>query len=90
MKVISEKLGNGNKWEVIDLGQILALKKNDELELTIDDLGKDGEGIGHVDGYALFVKEALPGELVRVKVMKTKKGYGFARLMDCLLYTSSP
>lgn len=84
LKVISEKLGNGNKWEVIDLGQILALKKNDELELTIDDLGKDGEGIGHVDGYALFVKEALPGELVRVKVMKTKKGYGFARLMEIL------
>ena len=39
----------------------LQFKKNDEIVITIEDLGKDGEGIGHVDGYALFVKGALPG-----------------------------
>ena len=41
----------------------LQFKKNDEIVITIEDLGKDGEGIGHVDGYALFVKGALPGEM---------------------------
>ena len=64
------------------------IKKNDELILTIDDMGKDGEGIGHVDGYALFVKGALIRETVRVSVMKTKKQYGFARLIEVL--ESSP
>lgn len=34
----------------------LQFKKNDEIVITIEDLGKDGEGIGHVDGYALFVR----------------------------------
>lgn len=58
--------------------------KNEELVLQIDDLGKDGEGIGHVDGYTLFVKGALPGETVRVKIMKAKKNMGFARLMEIL------
>ncbi|MBO5488558.1 MAG: 23S rRNA (uracil(1939)-C(5))-methyltransferase RlmD [Eubacterium sp.] len=59
-------------------------KKNDETEILIEDMGKDGEGIGHADGYTLFVKGALPGERVRVKIMKVKKRMGFARLMEVL------
>lgn len=59
-------------------------KKNEEIILTIDDMGKEGEGIGHVDGYALFVKGALTGETVRVSIMKMKKQYGFARLLEVL------
>lgn len=39
----------------------MPFKKNDEIELTIDDLGVSGEGIGHIDGYAVFVKGAIPG-----------------------------
>ena len=30
------------------------IKKNDILDLTIEDLGVNGEGIGKVDGYTLF------------------------------------
>ena len=59
-------------------------KKNQEVILKIDDLGNNGEGIGHVDGYALFVKEALPGETIRAGIMKCKKNYGFARLLEVL------
>lgn len=64
-------------------------KKNQEVIVTIDDLGNDGEGIGHLDGYALFVKDALPGETVRVKLMKCKKNYGFAKLLEILQDTLS-
>lgn len=63
-------------------------KKNDEVELTVEDLGNDGEGIGHLDGYTLFVKGALPGEKVRVRLMKLNKRYGYARLQEIL--TLSP
>ncbi|MDR1700124.1 MAG: 23S rRNA (uracil(1939)-C(5))-methyltransferase RlmD [Lachnoclostridium sp.] len=57
-------------------------QKNDILEICINDLGNEGEGIGHLDnGYTLFVKGALPGELVRVGVMKAGKSYGYARLL---------
>ena len=59
-------------------------KKNDETEILIEDMGKDGEGIGHADGYTLFVKGALPGERVRVRLMKVKKRMGFARLMEVI------
>lgn len=60
------------------------LKKNQEVTLRIDDLGNNGEGIGHMDGYALFVKGALPGETIRAKTMKCKKNYGFAKMTEIL------
>ncbi len=57
-------------------------KKNQTLTVTIDDLTHDGSGVAKVDGYALFVPQALPGETAKIKVIKTKKGYGFARLLE--------
>ena len=62
----------------------MKLKKNQEITLKIDDLGNNGEGIGHVDGYALFVKNALPGETIRAGIMKCGKSYGYARVMEVL------
>ena len=60
------------------------LKKDDELELFIEDMGVDGAGIGKLNGMALFVKDAVIGDTVRVKVMKMKKNYGYARLLEVL------
>lgn len=60
------------------------MKKNDEIILQIEDMGIDGEGIGRSDGLTLFVKDAVIGDKVRVKVMKMKKTYGYARLMEVL------
>lgn len=64
------------------------MKKNDEFIFSIDDMGVNGEGIGHVDGLALFVKDAVIGDLVRAKIMKMQKNYGFAKLMEVI--TPSP
>ena len=47
-------------------------------------MGVDGEGIGHVDGCTLFVKDALIGDVINAKVMKMKKNYGYARMMEIL------
>lgn len=62
----------------------MEFKKNDILTVTIEDMSHDGEGIGKVDGYTLFVKDAVIGDTVRVKLMKTKKHYGYARLTDII------
>ncbi|MBP1937667.1 23S rRNA (uracil1939-C5)-methyltransferase [Paenibacillus sediminis] len=51
-------------------------------------MSHEGEGVGRADGYTLFVQGALPGEKVRVKVLKTKKQYGYAKLLE--LVESSP
>ena len=39
-------------------------KKNDTVTIEITDMGIDGEGIGKVDGFTLFVKDALIGDAV--------------------------
>ncbi len=59
-------------------------RKNQELTLEITDMGKDGEGIGKVDGYTLFVKDALVGDVIRARILKMKKRYGYARLMEII------
>jgi len=59
-------------------------KKDDRLVIDIVDIGNDGEGIGKIDGYTLFVKDALPGDKVRVKIMKAKKNYAYARLEEII------
>ena len=56
--------------------------KNQDIILKIDDIGNDGEGIGHYKGYAVFVNNALPGDEVIARIMKIKKSYAYARLMD--------
>jgi len=55
-------------------------KKNDVLKVRIDDIGNDGEGIGKVEGFTLFVKDAVIGDTVLVKIMKVKKQYAYAKL----------
>lgn len=60
------------------------MQKNDEFILKIEDMGVDGAGIGKADGMTFFVKDAVIGDVVRAKVMKLKKTYGYARLMELL------
>lgn len=55
-------------------------KKNDIVTVTIEDMGQDGEGIGKADGYTLFVKDAVIGDVAEVLIMKVKKNYAYARL----------
>lgn len=63
-------------------------KKNDMVTVKIEDMGKDGEGIGKVEGFTLFIKDAIIGDVVEAKLMKVKKNYGYARLIN--LVTPSP
>ena len=58
----------------------MSYQKNDIVQVEITDLGTDGEGIGKIDGYTLFVKDAIIGDFVEVKIMKAKKSYAYAKL----------
>lgn len=58
------------------------MKKDDLIVLKIEDMGINGEGIGKLDGFPFFVKDAVTGDVVEAKVMKMKKGYGYARLLN--------
>ncbi|MCD7836766.1 MAG: 23S rRNA (uracil(1939)-C(5))-methyltransferase RlmD [Lachnospiraceae bacterium] len=55
-------------------------KKNDLVTVTIEDISNEGEGIGKVDGFTLFIKDAIIGDTVEAKIIKSKKHYAYARL----------
>ncbi|MDD6036859.1 MAG: 23S rRNA (uracil(1939)-C(5))-methyltransferase RlmD [Lachnospiraceae bacterium] len=55
-------------------------KKNEIVTLEITDIGSGGEGIGRADGFTLFVKGAVVGDVIEVRVLKAKKTYGYAKI----------
>lgn len=59
-------------------------KKDDLITINIEDIGVDGAGIGKIDGFTFFVKDAVMGDRIEAKVIKVKKGYAYARLLRIL------
>lgn len=92
------------------------MKKNDIYDIKIEDIGNDGEGIGHITetdhslvetgmvtgrglsvavdsygqdhaegkGIVIFVKDTIPGDIARVRIVKVKKQYAYGRLEEII------
>ncbi len=74
------------------------MKKNDIYQITIDDIGSEGEGIGHITevtgsssdtenesrGVTVFVKDTVIGDVARIKIIKLKKNYAYGRLEEII------
>ena len=54
------------------------------VEVTIDTLAHGGAGVGRLDGYVLFVRDAVPGDRVRARITKRKRAYAEARTVELL------
>ena len=62
----------------------LLIEKNSEHILYIEGEGYEGEGIARIDGYPIFVKGALTGEKVAIKIIKANKNYGYGKILEIL------
>lgn len=62
----------------------MKLEKNEYYTIKIDDIGSQGEGIGKIDGFTIFVENALPEDIVYIKIVKLKKNYGFGKLIKVI------
>lgn len=60
------------------------VRKGEELELRIDSLAYGGNGVGRLNGFVVFVRGALPGDLVRARVTKVKRGFAEGVSLDVL------
>ncbi|MGI8864499.1 MAG: 23S rRNA (uracil(1939)-C(5))-methyltransferase RlmD [Solirubrobacteraceae bacterium] len=58
--------------------------RGDELELRVESLAFGGAGVARLDGYVVFVQDAVPGDLVRAVVGKSKRAYAEARAVEIL------
>jgi 23S rRNA (uracil1939-C5)-methyltransferase len=62
----------------------MSLKKGSEVELTIEDTAYKGKGIAKVDGLAVFVPNTAPGDKVLARIVKKKKRYREAKVLELL------
>lgn len=57
---------------------IKTLRKGQVYEMEITGLSHEGEGVGRVDGIAVFVPDAIPSDIVTARCISVKKTYGRA------------
>ncbi|EOH82737.1 23S rRNA (uracil(1939)-C(5))-methyltransferase RlmD [Enterococcus malodoratus] len=58
------------------------VEKNQTYTVTIDDLSYEGLGVAHIDGYPLFIENALPEEEMVIKAVKVGKKFGYGKVME--------
>ncbi|RNC85280.1 MAG: 23S rRNA (uracil(1939)-C(5))-methyltransferase RlmD [Balneola sp.] len=62
----------------------MALKKGEEITLKIEGAAFKGKGIGKIDGMAVFVSGTMPGDFVKARIIKRKKNFREAKLLEIL------
>ncbi len=60
------------------------VRKGEEVEVRIDSLAYGGNGVGRLDGFVVFVRGGLPGDLVRARATKVKRGFAEAMRTELL------
>ncbi|WP_251716475.1 23S rRNA (uracil(1939)-C(5))-methyltransferase RlmD [Lactobacillus agrestimuris] len=60
------------------------MEKNQIVELEITDLSYEAMGVAHYEGLTIFVNNALPGEVVKAKILKVKKKFAFAKIEEII------
>ncbi|MGB9741836.1 MAG: 23S rRNA (uracil(1939)-C(5))-methyltransferase RlmD [bacterium] len=61
-----------------------SLSENERLELFVDRLVGGGDGIASWNGLKVFVRQAAPGERVRVRIIQKKKDYAVAQIEEII------
>ncbi|EYE87528.1 hypothetical protein Q428_12870 [Fervidicella metallireducens AeB] len=65
--------------------KLIPVEKNKDYELDITGMGHEGEGVGKLQGFTIFVQGALLGEKVTVKIIKITKNYAVGKLLNVLV-----
>ena len=68
--------------------KIIPVEKNEYYDVKIESLTHDGLGVAKIDGFPIFVTNALVGEEVNLKITLVKKTYAFGRAVD--IFVTSP
>ena len=72
-------------WQsLLSKGGSCMIEKNDIFTAVTDAIGSNGEGIIRHEGITFFVPACLPGERVRVKVLKVKGNIGYGKAEEIL------
>ncbi|MEW5799243.1 MAG: 23S rRNA (uracil(1939)-C(5))-methyltransferase RlmD [Bacteroidota bacterium] len=62
----------------------LKLQYGDVIEVTIESTGFEGKSVARVEGLVVFVEGAVEGDVVKAKILKTKKKHAEAKVVEVL------
>jgi len=68
---------------------VIPVEKNMDYTMTINNMGYEGEGVGKIDNFTVFVAGAIVGEKVIIKIVKISKNFAFGKLLEILEQASS-
>ncbi|MBU3179667.1 23S rRNA (uracil(1939)-C(5))-methyltransferase RlmD [Clostridium psychrophilum] len=63
---------------------VIPVEKNMDYIMTIDNMGYEGEGVGKIDNFTVFVAGAIVGEKVKIKIVKVSKRFAFGKLLEVI------
>ncbi len=66
----------------------IKIKKGQTIELQVDSLAFGGRGVARINGYVIFIDGGLPGQEVKVKIVRKKKDFAEARVLEILQQSS--
>lgn len=62
----------------------MEIKKNQEYIVQITDNGYEGEGIAKIDGFTIFIPNAIKGEKVKILIVKVLSSHAFGKVIEIL------
>lgn len=62
----------------------ITFSKNKTYRIDITGLTHEGQGVGKLEGFVVFVDSALPGETVDIKIIKQTKSYAVGQLIKVI------
>ena len=63
---------------------VIPVEKNMDYIINIDNMGYEGEGVGKIDNFTVFVAGAIVGEKVKIKIVKVSKSFAFGKLLEII------
>ena len=58
------------------------VRPDDELDLRIESLAYGGNGVARLNGFVVFVRRGLPGDVVRARVTRVKRNHAEALALE--------
>ena len=58
------------------------VREGDRVEVDVEDVGREGDGIAKLEGYTVFVPDTEPGETAEIEVTDVKPRFGFGEVVE--------
>ena len=60
------------------------INEGDRYTVKIESIASCGFGVSHIDGFAVFVRDAVTGDVADVEITEVKKRFAYARIVELI------